>query len=349
MSIIDNISDVIKNSKPAFPINIDNLFTSFVSFNLKEASKDIAENGRTIGIVTGFYIPQANPPASETDGPPGALVLAKGFIDMGMKVIIITDSYHETVIKLGLEFLGLEKDIPIILFPFDGRFDDPARHSNEKKFSKNSIDWASNFFTNDIGRKVSHLIAIERVGPNHTIESIMKHNDFSNSIINKFESIVPKDKRNKCLNFRLKDITPFTAKTHLLFEEIIDKKLPITTLGIGDQGNELGMGKINWENFLKADNNRRALSACRISTDYLIPCGISNWGGYALLAAVSQFLDKSHIFKKISFKEEKNILEYIVNKGPAVDGITGKQSLSVDGLAFEKYFEPIKELQKLFS
>ena len=159
MSIIDNISDVIKNSKPAFPINIDNLFTSFVSFNLKKASKDIAENGRVIGIVTGFYIPQANPPASETDGPPGALVLAKGFIDMGMKVIIITDSYHETVIKLGLEFLGLEKDIPIILFPFDGRFDDPARHSNEKNLVK-TLSTGHQTFLQMISAEKFHILSL---------------------------------------------------------------------------------------------------------------------------------------------------------------------------------------------
>ncbi len=63
----------------------------------------------------------------------------------------------------------------------------------------------------------------------------------------------------------------------------------IGTIGIGDGGNEIGMGKVKdkvVENVKYGD-----VIACQTSTDFLIAAGISDWGGYAIslgLYAVSQ-------------------------------------------------------------
>src|SRR4051812_47796284 len=45
------------------------------------------------GIVTGFYIPTAQPSAGETDGPLGALFLARALVPLGIKVILLTDDF----------------------------------------------------------------------------------------------------------------------------------------------------------------------------------------------------------------------------------------------------------------
>ena len=79
------------------------------------------------------------------------------------------------------------------------------------------------------------------------------------------------------------DITPHTFPAHQYFEGI----RPYRTIGIGDGGNEIGMGKIPRE--VIADNIPNGEQvACQTATDHLIVCGISNWGGYALAAGLVQ-------------------------------------------------------------
>jgi hypothetical protein len=57
------------------------------------------------------------------------------------------------------------------------------------------------------------------------------------------------------------------------------------SLGIGDGGNEIGMGKIRWE-IIRRNIPRGGLVACRVPVDHLIVCGVSNWGAYGLAAGV---------------------------------------------------------------
>ncbi len=52
-----------------------------------------------IGIITGFYIPHATPPAAENDGPVGAAHLLAGFLGAGFSARIATDSPCADVIR----------------------------------------------------------------------------------------------------------------------------------------------------------------------------------------------------------------------------------------------------------
>uniref|UniRef100_A0A671QIQ1 D-glutamate cyclase n=1 Tax=Sinocyclocheilus anshuiensis TaxID=1608454 RepID=A0A671QIQ1_9TELE len=58
----------------------------------------------------------------------------------------------------------------------------------------------------------------------------------------------------------------------------------ITTTGIGDGGNELGMGKVKAA--VKAYMPNRNLIACDVAADFAITAGVSNWGGYAVACAL---------------------------------------------------------------
>ena len=54
--------------------------------------------------------------------------------------------------------------------------------------------------------------------------------------------------------------------------------------GIGDGGNELGMGKV--KDIIHRDIPNGPTIACAITSGYLLTAGVSNWGGYALATAL---------------------------------------------------------------
>lgn len=58
----------------------------------------------------------------------------------------------------------------------------------------------------------------------------------------------------------------------------------ITTICIGDGGNELGMGKVYRQVVNNIPNGERI--ACSTVADFVIAAGVSNWGGYALSAGL---------------------------------------------------------------
>ncbi len=58
----------------------------------------------------------------------------------------------------------------------------------------------------------------------------------------------------------------------------------ISTIGIGDGGNEIGMGKVHKRVIDHIENGQQIASA--VTTDHLITAGVSNWGASALVAAL---------------------------------------------------------------
>lgn len=100
----------------------------------------------------------------------------------------------------------------------------------------------------------------------------------------------------------------------------------LATIGVGDGGNELGMGNVAQAVGSFASPGRPY--ACVIPSDFCICAGVSNWGAYALAALLSVLSRTNLLLKPDAFS---NILDEIVRSG-AVDGVTGRQSLSVDNL-----------------
>ncbi|MCZ2343978.1 MAG: DUF4392 domain-containing protein, partial [Bacteroidales bacterium] len=44
---------------------------------------------------------------------------------------------------------------------------------------------------------------------------------------------------------------------------------------------------------------------------------------------------------------ERAILEVMVRDGPLVDGVTGKQTATVDGLSWEEYIQPLIRIREI--
>lgn len=110
------------------------------------------------------------------------------------------------------------------------------------------------------------------------------------------------------------------------------------TIAIGDGGNELGLGSLR--NALKARVTHGELIFCATPADYVIPAGISNWGAFALVAALSLLAGKLLMRPP---EHELAVLKALFAAG-AVDGCTKKPALSVDGLPWADYARTIADI-----
>lgn len=113
----------------------------------------------------------------------------------------------------------------------------------------------------------------------------------------------------------------------------------ITTIAIGDGGNEIGMGSLYSYLFSKIDKNW-ILNITPV--DYLITAGVSNWGGYGLMACLSYLVGQPLLHDP---QDEKRLLQVVLDAG-AVDGKTNMKVMSVDGLPIKKHMEIIDQLHK---
>jgi hypothetical protein len=126
------------------------------------------------------------------------------------------------------------------------------------------------------------------------------------------------------LNARGVDIKEFTAPVDELFT-LGSRSAP--SFGIGDGGNEVGMGS-----FAKILQNKEFFyDYCVVSCDYPMIASVSNWGGYGFIAELEKTL---HVTLLPSFEAVENYLAFIVSKG-SVDGIKRESVMSVDGKEWE--------------
>ncbi len=77
---------------------------------LAAAAIELAQNARRVAIVTGFFIPLAQPPSAETDGPPGSLFLAHCLQALGVEAAVITDGPCAPAVRAAAEGIGFPPD-----------------------------------------------------------------------------------------------------------------------------------------------------------------------------------------------------------------------------------------------
>ena len=87
----------------------------------------------------------------------------------------------------------------------------------------------------------------------------------------------------------------------------------VVTIGIGDGGNEI----------------------------------VSNWGAYALAAGIYVLRGVKPPSDLFDPDRERAILEVMVREGPIVDGVTGKQTATVDGLTWDEYAKPLVRIREI--
>ena len=249
------------------------------------AARVVLDNPGTAMIVTGFYIITAG--ATETDGPPGAVVIGDALRSIGYEVVYVTDRYSLDVMKGTAGPESRVVDFPI------------AGVEESRAFAKELLSEVA----------PSVIIGIERCGL--TSEGLYR-------------------------NMRGVDISEYNAKTDYLFES------GIPSGGIGDGGNEIGLG--NLADIIPTVPSLVRLP-CVTTTSELVIASVSNWGGYGLVAALSRAKGQNLL---PSIKAEQELVKRNVELG-AVDGPSGEAVPMVDGFTLEENSQALRELHDLLS
>lgn len=125
-------------------------------------------------------------------------------------------------------------------------------------------------------------------------------------------------------NMRGISIAEYTAPVDRLFA-----LANVPTVGIGDGGNEVGMG--NLEEAIRKD---LALTPCCITVDKLVIATVSNWGALGLCACMNSLPTASEL-------EDAYLL---AQKMGFVDGVTKECTLSEDGFSLDVIRQLLDEM-----
>jgi hypothetical protein len=132
-------------------------------------------------------------------------------------------------------------------------------------------------------------------------------------------------------NMRGTDISGHAAPLDRLFSAG-----PWRSIGIGDGGNEIGMGRV--DRALIAEHVPLGdMIGCVVPADFLIAAGVSHWGAYALLAALALRRPdwSSWLLEVLDPGLDQFVVEATVRDGPAVDGVSLRRAATIDALGME--------------
>jgi hypothetical protein len=319
LSKIDKIHSLVSsdvNDRGMKHLVVEGDFLEAAKLFARTATASQGDTKPTLVILSGFpCLVQRNPP-TETDGPNGAFALALCGVALGYKVIIATDDCNKAVFERGLD--ALFHSCRDILNGNDGYIELKAFPEESKMTSDQETE------LNELG-KADLIIACERAGPSSD---------------------------GKCYTMRGIDMNAhgLIAPLHRVVE-LARSHDGAKFIGIGDGGNELGMGKV-----IEAVHEHIPLGekiGCVVEADYLVAASVSNWGAYALAGAAAvvrasdtdiQASELRDWISKCLVSEEADlhILKECMNAG-CRDGI--KQEMEepyVDGMPAERSLECLR-------
>jgi len=260
------------------------------------AAAGALRSARSVIVVTGFCVP---PGLAETDGPPGAAVLGRALRRLGARVRYVTDAPVVAPLAAALQALDERADVEV----FDG--DAAALLARERP---------------------THLVAIERPGR-------ARSGDYLSA---RGESVAPwnspvdaifligggrRGSRRGLPQDRLRRGSSTTRSPVRVARP--------TMIGVGDGGNEIGMGNVRVR--LARMNRLMATIASVVRVDHLVVAGTSNWGAYGIVAALQRLARRPLLHTP---GDERRLVEACVKEG-AVDGIVRRREPTVDGLPLD--------------
>ena len=143
-----------------------------------------------------------------------------------------------------------------------------------------------------------------------------------------------KNKGGDYANMRGVSIAEKTAPLDILFEISYGK---IPTIGVGDGGNEIGMGNVS-----SLVEEKLSLVPCVVKTDILVIATVSNWGAYGITAYLERLSGEKLL---LSYQDILDYIQKTVEIG-SVDGVLKEKKVSVDGFGMEIEREIIEALER---
>jgi D-glutamate cyclase len=319
--------------------------------DLWQASQTLAhlkiDASKNIIILSGFPCLVHETPPTETDGPPGALAIARACVALGhSNVIIVTDDCNAKVFGACLRDLAL-----------------PVNTGSTRTTKTTAVPQLQSFPANmsehdnermaKLAKDCALYIACERAGPGADgVCYTMKGIDMNDKgLIAPLEKFVV-EYRNA------------PQQQQQQPEQDHHRHRPLF-IAIGDGGNELGMGKVIDRIIDNPQIRNGDKIGCVVAADYLIAASISNWGGYALAAGAavcraaqessSISLSSSISISSSSIKdwvnnclptEEEEVA--LLNRGVAAgirDGISGKMEATVDGFPLATSLQVLRDIR----
>lgn len=131
------------------------------------------------------------------------------------------------------------------------------------------------------------------------------------------------------------DISKFTPALDVFFKKGSELR---PSFAIGDGGNEIGMG--NFKEYLSKNLD---IKPSVVESHFTIIASVSNWGAYGFIAYLERYLEFNLL---PNFEDVNAYLEYIVSLG-AVDGLTNKNEMTVDGKEWYLEAEILSQLKNI--
>src|SRR5271169_2530227 len=144
-------------------------------------------------------------------------------------------------------------------------------------------------------------------------------------------------------NMRGLDIGAHTAALDDLFTAG-----PWQTIAVGDGGNEIGMGALPRALIAQCIAHGEMI-ACVTPAQHLIVAGVSHRGAYALLGALAVLRTdwRSSLIECLDEGLERRVLEATLVNGPAVDGVSRRQTPTIDNLDLAAHNKELRAIRAL--
>ena len=220
------------------------------------AARDLAA-ARSVLVLTGFPCRVADAPPTESDGPPGAVALVAAALRLGKRAALVTDECNAAALQAVAAAAGCAGHAGYSFHAFP-----PAP----------SFGPAHGAQLRALAAQYDHAVAIERAG------RAADGGYYTMGGVSMAHLVAP-------LDALLTDGCACGSGGGGGGDPPPRRR---TSTGIGDGGNEAGMGRVAAA--VAAHIRLGALIGSVTPADSLITAGVSNWGGWALVAAVECLL-----------------------------------------------------------
>lgn len=139
------------------------------------------------------------------------------------------------------------------------------------------------------------------------------------------------------------DVTNVVGKINFIIEEA--RRREVLTIGLGDGGNETGMGKI-LPTILEVVPTGKIIGTA-LETDILVVTSIANWGAYGIEACLAAALHMPHAIHTVA--DERRVVETAARSG-LIDPVSGMANGWVDGtppVVSESMLELLRQMVEL--